>query len=51
MLDLSAWVRPKPQVTDNAGEDVGQWEQSSIACGNANLYRHFGNKYGSFLEI
>jgi hypothetical protein len=29
-------------------EDVKQGEYSSIAGGSANLYNHFGNKFGSF---
>ena len=32
------------------GEDVKSGEDSSTADGSANLYNHFGNKYGSFSE-
>jgi hypothetical protein len=37
-------------VTAHAGKDVEQGERSSIAGGSANLYKHFGNQYGSFSE-
>jgi hypothetical protein len=38
-------------VTTHAGEDVEQGEHFSIAGGSANLYSHFRNHYGKFLEI
>jgi hypothetical protein len=38
------------QVIAHAGNEVKQGEHFFIACGSANLYNHFGNQYGSFLE-
>ena len=34
----------------HTGKDVEQERHSSIASGNANLYSHYGNQYGSFSE-
>jgi hypothetical protein len=34
----------------HAGEDMEQGKYSSIACGNKNLYNHFGNQLGGFSE-
>jgi hypothetical protein len=36
-------------VTTHAGEDVEQ-EEPSIAGWSTNLYNHFGNQFGGFLE-
>ena len=33
-----------------AGQNVKKGEHSSTAGGNAKLYKHFGNQYGSFSE-
>jgi hypothetical protein len=34
-------------VTADAGENVEKEEHSSIAGGNASLYNHSGNQFGS----
>jgi hypothetical protein len=36
ILHQSEWLRSKPQVTADAGEDVEEEEHSSIAGGSAN---------------
>jgi hypothetical protein len=38
------WLRPKIQVTADAGEDVEEEEHSFIAGGIASLYNHSGNQ-------
>jgi hypothetical protein len=38
------------QVTDYAGKDVEQGENSSIAGGSAHLYSHYGNQCGNSSE-
>jgi hypothetical protein len=38
------------QVAKHDGEDMEQWEHSSIAGGSANLYNHSGNQFGVFSE-
>lgn len=49
--DLSEHLRSITQVTAHAGKYIKQWEHSSIAAGNANLYRHYIKQYGGFSEI
>jgi hypothetical protein len=44
------WLRPKPQVTVDVGEDVEKEEHSSIAGGIANWYNHSGNQSVGFLR-
>jgi hypothetical protein len=38
------------QVTADAGKDVEKEEHSSIACGTAIWYNHFGNQSGGSSE-
>ena len=47
---MSDWLKSNTLMIDYAGEDVELWEHSSIAGGNANLYKHFRNQYGGFSE-
>jgi hypothetical protein len=44
-------ILKKSQVLAHDGEDVKQWEPSSIAGGSLNLYNHFGNHFGGFSNI
>ena len=44
ILHLPEWLRSKSQPRACAGENVEKGD-TSIACGNPNLYSHFGNKY------
>ena len=37
-------------MTAYTGEDVEQREHSSTAGGGTNLYSHFGNQYGGFMD-
>jgi hypothetical protein len=46
----SEWLRSKPQVTADAGEDVEKEEHSSIVGGLASWYNHCGNQSGNFSE-
>lgn len=38
------------QMKAHAGKDIEQKEDSPIAAGSANLYKHFRNQYTSSLE-
>ena len=49
-LHQSEWLRSKPQVTADAGEDVEKEEHSSIAGGIVNWYNHSGNQSGDSSE-
>jgi len=40
----------KPQGTEQAGEDVGQEEHSSMTNGIGYLYNHSGNQFGDFSD-
>jgi hypothetical protein len=48
----SEWLRSKPQVTADAGEDVEKEEHSCsfIVGGIASLYNHSGNQFGDSSE-
>ena len=48
ILHTSEWLRSKIHVTVHADKDVEP--RGNIADGSANLYNHFGNSFGSFLE-
>jgi hypothetical protein len=37
-------------MIEHAGEDVEKGKYSSIAGGYTDLYNHFRNQFGSFLE-
>jgi hypothetical protein len=46
----SEWLRSKAQVTVDAGKDMEEEEQSSIAGGIASWYNHSGNQFGGSSE-
>jgi hypothetical protein len=54
ILPPPEWLRlkqkHKTQGIDHAVEDVDKRDHSFIAGGSENLYNHFGNQFGSFLE-
>ena len=49
-IHLLEWPKFKTITPPNAGMEVEQQELSFIASGNAEWYRHFGRKFGSFLQ-
>lgn len=45
MLPLSQWLPLKKQITQNAGENVGEREHLHTASGNVNYYSQYGKQF------